>query len=171
MTEILAHSNTYEKVLFRGTGWNRMYPHYFAECIKCICPGLIPQSNKFNQKIIAMHPEMRTQFTRIKVYCTVYLLDSPRHRKKGFRQGFRSRESTRTFNSLFYRIWIRMSSEWVGTHPSNLLAGAYNQCFESVFIDQDPGFFWWPKIEKNFNWKKLYIFLIKNCNLSIPWPP
>ncbi len=36
--------------------------------------------------------------------------------------------------------------------------------------DPDPGF-WWPKIEKKYSWKKIYIFLIKNCNLLLARPP
>ncbi len=33
----------------------------------------------------------------------------------------------------------------------------------------DPGF-WWPKIEEKNTAEKFYLFLLKNCNLLIPWP-
>jgi len=45
-----------------------------------------------------------------------------------------------------------------------------------LFVDPDSGSgsgyrVWWPKIEKNYSWKKISFFLIKNYNLPIPRPP
>jgi hypothetical protein len=36
--------------------------------------------------------------------------------------------------------------------------------------DPDPRF-WWPNLKKKIMLKKIYLFLIKNCNLLIPRPP
>ncbi len=67
--------------------------------------------------------------------------------------------------------WPAFICMWADPYRSRCRNQSFGSGPDPAFqVNPDPGF-WWPKIEKIYNWNFLKYFLIKNINLLIPRPP